>query len=168
MDALAALGLKFKPLIVQIVGFLILFWILKKYLFGRITGMIKERGDEIKRAYEQNEKTREEVRQLKAQYEQQLQEIQEKADSVIQEATKKATQAGQEILEKTRREAEQLREKRLAELEQEKKKAIAEIRAEVVKLSILLTSRMIEKTLDRPTAEKLADEIIGEIGGGHS
>ena len=165
MDAIAALGLKFKPLIIQIAGFLILFWILKKYLFGRIIGMIQERSDEIRRTYEQNEKTAEEARQLREQYAQQLAEVKEKADAIILEATKKAAEAGQEILDKTRREAEQLREKRLAELEQEKKKAIAEIRAEVVKLSMLLTARMIEKTIDRAAADKLADAVMRDMGG---
>jgi F-type H+-transporting ATPase subunit b len=164
MDAIAALGLKFKPLVVQLVGFLILFWILKKYLFGRVTDMIQSRGDEIKKTYEENEKTRAEVRELKEQYERRLNEIQEKADSVILEASKKATQAGQEILEKARREADLLRDKRLAELEQEKKKAITEIRAEVIKLSVLLTTRLIEKTVDQPTAEKLANDVMREIG----
>ena len=76
-----------------------------------------------------------------------------------------SAEAGQEILDKTRREAEQLREKRLAELEQEKKKAIAEIRAEVVKFSMLLTARMIEKTIDRATADKLADDVMRDMGG---
>jgi F-type H+-transporting ATPase subunit b len=165
MDSIAALGLKFKPLIVQVVGFLILFWILKKYLFGRISGMIQQRTDEITRTYEQNEKTAQDVQKLKAQYERQLEEIKEQADAVIQEATKKAAQAGQEILEKTRQEADQLRNKRLAELEQEKKKAIAEIRAEVIRLSVLLTTRLIKKTVDQPTAEKLADEVVRDIGG---
>ena len=94
MDAIAALGLKFKPLIIQIAGFLILFWILKKYLFGRIIGMIQERSEEIRRTYEQNEKTAEEARQLREQYAQQLAEVKEKADAIILEATKKA--AGKE------------------------------------------------------------------------
>jgi F-type H+-transporting ATPase subunit b len=165
MDAIAALGLKFKPLVVQLVGFIILFWILKKYLFGRVSGMIQARGDEIRKTYEENEKTRAEVKDLREQYERRLNEIQEKADSVIQEASKKATQAGQEILEKARREADLLREKRLAELEQEKKKAIAEIRTEVVRLSVLLTTRLIQKTVDQPTAEKLANDVMREIGG---
>ena len=116
MDAISALGLNLKPLVVQLVGFLILFWILKKYLFGRVIGMIQARGNEIRKTYEDNEKTRAEVRELKEQYERRLNEIQEKADSVIQEAGKKAAQAGQEILEKARREADLLRDKRLAEL----------------------------------------------------
>lgn len=165
MDAIAALGLKLKPLIAQIVGFLILFWLLKKFLFGRIADMTRTRADEIKGAYEENEKTREEVRALKAQYEKDLREIQDKASAIIQDATKKADQSSQAILEKARQEVNQLRERGLAEIEYEKKKAIAEIRSEVVNLSILLTSKIIEKSIDRATAEKLADDVISGIGG---
>ena len=48
MDILDSLGVNFKAIIVQAVGFLILLFILKKYLFGRISAMLKERSEGVK------------------------------------------------------------------------------------------------------------------------
>ena len=73
-ELLEQLGLNFKLVFIQLVGFLLLYWLLKKFLFGRVMEMIQKRGDEISGAYENNEKTREEVTALKLQYEQKLKE----------------------------------------------------------------------------------------------
>ena len=41
MDILDSLGVNFKAIIIQAVGFLILLFVLKKYLFGKISAMLK-------------------------------------------------------------------------------------------------------------------------------
>lgn len=166
MEALLdSLGFNYKLLFVQILGFLILFWLLKKFLFGRVLEMIQARGDEIRTTYETNEKTRNEVEALKAEYEQKLQEALKEAENIVQQAGERAEKAGQEIIEKTRREAEQIRERGLADIEQEKKRVIAEIRTEVVNLSVEIASRVIRKTIDAREAEGITDDVIKELGG---
>ncbi len=52
-------------IIVQATGFLILFWILKKYLFGRIMGLIKDRENEIKDVYSRAGRERDDASELK-------------------------------------------------------------------------------------------------------
>ncbi len=166
MDALVEqLGLNFKLLFIQIVGFLVLYWLLKKFLFGRIMDMIQKRGNEIRAAYEENEQTQNDLNALKEQYEKKLQEVQQQAESIIQDAAQQAEKTGQEIIEKTRQEANLIKEKGLAEIEQEKKRVIAEIRADVVNLSIEIASRIIAKNITAQEAEQLSDDIIEKIGG---
>jgi F-type H+-transporting ATPase subunit b len=165
MEMLKPLGLNFKLLFIQFVGFMILFWMLKKFLFGRVVEMIQKRGDEIRGAFEANEKTRNEAQALKLDYEKKLQDARRDADELIQTARQKAEKAGQEIIEKTRQEANQLRDKGLAEIEQEKKRVISEIRREVVNLSVDIARRIIGKAIDPREAEKLTDDVIDKIGG---
>ena len=40
MDALEILGIDVKVIVVQIIGFLILYWVLSKFLFGRVRDVI--------------------------------------------------------------------------------------------------------------------------------
>ena len=56
MELLAPLGLNFKLVGIQLFGFIILFFLLKKFLWGRVMEAIQNRGDEIRKAYEENEK----------------------------------------------------------------------------------------------------------------
>jgi F-type H+-transporting ATPase subunit b len=165
MELLKPLGLNFKLLFIQFVGFMILFWMLKKFLFTRVLEMIQRRGDEIRGAFEANEKTREEAQSLKLDYERKLQEARKEAEQIIQASKLAAEKAGQEIIEKTRQEASQLRDRGLAEIEQEKKKVITEIRRDVVNLSVDIARRLIVKAVDQKEAEKLTDDVIAKIGG---
>ena len=164
MELLAPLGLNFKLLFIQIVGFLLLYWLLKRFLFGRVMDMIRKRGDEIRKAYEENEKTRSDVQLLKSDYETKLQQAREKAEQIIQEATQRAEKAGQELIEKTRTEAALIKQKGLAEIDLEKKRVISEVRNDVINLSVAIATRLVEKSLDRKDAEHYTDEIINRIG----
>lgn len=164
-ELLAPLGLNFKLLFIQLVGFLILFWLLKKFLFGRVMDMIQRRGDEIRSAYEENERTRDEVKELQAEYQRKLQDARREAEAIVQRATDQAARAGQEIMDKTRQEADDLRAKSLAAIEQEKKKVISEVRTEVVNLSVEIARRLLEKQIEPADAEKIADDVITRLGG---
>jgi F-type H+-transporting ATPase subunit b len=164
-ELLDQLGLNFKLVFIQLVGFILLYWLLKKFLFGRVMEMIQKRGDEIKGAYEENEKIRDEASVLKAEYEKKLQDAKIEAESILHRATEKAEKAGQEIIEKTRLEAGLIRDRGLAEIEQEKRKVISEIRNDVVNISVEIASRIIEKTIKPDEAAKLTDEVIKKIGG---
>jgi F-type H+-transporting ATPase subunit b len=157
-------GLNFKLVFIQLIGFILLYLLLKKFLFGRITEMVQKRGDEIRSSYENNEKTREEVVALKNEYEKKLQDARMEADSIIKNAKDMAEKAGQEIIDKTRTEAGRIKDKGLAEIEQEKKRVIAEIRTEVVNISVEIASRVVKKTISADDARSLADEVFEEIG----
>jgi F-type H+-transporting ATPase subunit b len=166
MDALVQqLGLNFTLVGIQLFGFILLFLLLKKFLWGRVLDMIQQRGDEIRTAYEENEKNHNAANELKAEYEKRLQEAKKEAGLIVQKAMETAEKAGQEIIEKTRQEADQIKEKGLAEIEQEKSRVLSEIRTDVVELSMAIAKDIIEKTVDRKTAEDLTDNVIKRIGG---
>jgi F-type H+-transporting ATPase subunit b len=166
MDALVQqLGLNLTLVGIQLFGFIILFLLLKKFLWGRVLDMIQQRGDEIRGAYEENEKARNAANELKSEYEQRLKEAKKEAGLIVQKAVETAEKAGQEIIEKTRTEVDQIKEKGLAEIEQEKSRVLSEIRTDVVELSMEIAKDIIEKTVDRKAAEDLTDNAIKRIGG---
>ena len=121
-DILEQLGINFKLLFIQLFGFLILLWMMKKFLWGRVLDMIQNRTAEIKNAFDHNEKTRTEVNALKEEYEQKLQQALVEAESIVKDAVERAEQEGRAVIEKTRTEAEQIRAKSLADIQQEKKR----------------------------------------------
>ncbi|MFV1950533.1 MAG: F0F1 ATP synthase subunit B [Nitrospinota bacterium] len=165
MDVLKSLGVDFRLILVQGIGFIILFLILKKFLFGRIMDIIKSREDEIKARYAKSEEEKNESARLKAEYENRIIEIESEAEKKIQTAVKEAKEISQGIIQETRKEAENIKQKAASEIEQQKRKALAEIRNEVVNLSILSASKIMAETIDSRIAEKLVDNAIEEIGG---
>jgi len=164
LDTLNALGVNFKSIIVQGVGFLILLFILKKFLFGKISALIKERSEGIKGTYSKIEKDKADAEKLKLEYQVKLADAEAEADKRIQEAVKEGGRISEGIIKRAQEEAELLRSKAQEGIEQERKKAVVEIRDQVVNLSLLASSKIIQKSIDEKTAEKLVDEVIKEMG----
>lgn len=165
MEVLKSLGVDFRLVLVQGIGFIVLFLILRKFLFGRIVDIIKSREHEIRDTYAKSEEDKNESARLKAEYENRIIEIESEAEKKIQVAVKEAKEISQGIIQETRKEAENIKMKAEREIENEKRKALAEIRNEVVNLSILSASKIMAETIDPKIAEKLVDSAIEEIGG---
>lgn len=156
-------SLDIKLIIVQGIGFLVLFWILKKFLFSRIGDIIKDRENEIRDTYSKADQDRDSASELKSQYEARIAEVEAEAHKKIQEAVLEAKKISENLINNTREQTETMKEKASREIEQEKKNALAEIRKEVVTLSMIATEKIIKESIDQNMAEKLVDSAIREI-----
>ncbi len=163
-NLLDALGVDFKMVFIQAVGFLILLVIMKKFLFGRIKDVIKSRADEIKDTYKKSEDDRAEAARLKEDYQQKAVKADEAAEAKIQAAVEKAKVVSDEMLKDTRQAVADEKARANQNIELERKKALAEVRNQVVDLTILSTSRLIKQSTKRETAEKLVDNVIKGVG----
>ncbi|MFO0792930.1 MAG: F0F1 ATP synthase subunit B [Candidatus Brocadiaceae bacterium] len=161
---LNTLGINFKLVIVQGIGFLILLFVLKKFLFGKISAMIKARADEVKNTYEKTEKDKADAERLRIEYQRKLAEAEAEAARRVQEAINEGNRMSEELVKRAKEEVDMIRVKAQESIEQERKKALTEIRNQVVTLSILASSRIIQQSINQKTAEKLVDDFIEEIG----
>ncbi|MBW7897169.1 ATP synthase subunit b, sodium ion specific [Candidatus Brocadiaceae bacterium B188] len=164
MDILNTLGINFKSIIIQGVGFLILLFVLKKFLFGKVSAIMKARTDEVKNTYEKTEKDRAEAERLMLEYQKKLTEAEAEAARKVQEAINEGNRISEEIVKRAKEEVEQIRLKAQESIEQERKRALSDIRNQVVTLSVLASSKIIQQSISQKTAEKLVDDFIEEIG----
>ncbi|MBU6392734.1 MAG: F0F1 ATP synthase subunit B, partial [Planctomycetes bacterium] len=145
-------------------GFLILLFVLKKYLFGKISAVIKERAEGVKSTYAKIENDRAEAERLKSEYQRKLSESEIEAAKRIQDAVIEGERISEGIIQRAKEEVELMRVKAQESIDQERKKALADIRNQVVTLSILASSKIIQQSITPKTAEKLVDDFIEEIG----
>ena len=164
MEILNNLGINFKSIIIQGIGFIILLFVLKKFLFGKISAMIKERTEGIKGAYAKVESDKTEAERLKSEYQRKISEAEIEAARRIQDAVVEGERISGGIIQRAKEEVELMRVKAQESIEQERKKVLAEIRNQVVTLSILASSRIIQQSISPKTAEKLVDDFIEEMG----
>jgi len=164
LDILNSLGVNIKAIIIQAVGFLILLFILKKYLFGKISAMLNERSEGVKKVYTKVENDRAEAERLKIEYHKKISEAEAEAVRRIQDAVNEGSRISEEIIKRAKEEIELMKVKAKEGIDQERKKALAEIRNQVVTLSLLASSRLIRQSISSQTAEKLVDDFIEEIG----
>lgn len=163
-NLLEALGVNFKMVLIQAVGFLFLLLLLKKFLFGKIKDMIKARSDEIKDTYKRSEDERSESERLKEEYQRKVIKAEEEAEGKIQAAVVKAKEISDGIIKDANQVAAYNKARAQQGIEVERKKALAEVRNQVVDLTILSSTRLIQQTMHRETAEKLVDDVIKGVG----
>ncbi|MGQ3684690.1 MAG: F0F1 ATP synthase subunit B [Candidatus Loosdrechtia sp.] len=161
---LNTLGINIKSIIIQGTGFIILLFVLKKFLFGKISAVIQARADEVRSTYEKTEKDRAEAERFRLEYEKKLSDAEAEATARIQEAINKGNRMSEDLVKHAKEEIESMRVKAQESIEQERKKALTEIKNQVVTLSMLASSRIIKQSISQKTAEDLVDELIKDIG----
>ncbi|HHT9119338.1 MAG TPA: F0F1 ATP synthase subunit B [Candidatus Hypogeohydataceae bacterium YC41] len=162
MEFLRVLGVDIKLVIVQALGFLILLYLLRRFLFDKIFALIKARREEIKDTYEKTEKDKQAAARLKAEYERKVSATEDEAEKKLTEAVKEAKKISAEVIDRARQEAEVIKLKAQETLELERRKVAQEIRNQVVTLSLLTSQRLIQQSLSQETAERLVDEFTKE------
>ena len=148
----------------QLVMFIILLALLKKFAWGPLMGIMKQREDHISNEIDEAEKSRSEAQKVLEEQRSLLKEARQEAQNLIENAKKQGDIQRDEIIKTARTESERIKESAKAEIEQQKENAVAAIREQVASLSVLIASKVIEKQLDAKDQEKLINEYIKEAG----
>ena len=164
MEFLNALGFNFKMVFMQAVGFLLLLFLLKKYLFGKVKDIIKARSDEVKETYRKSEEDRAEAERLKEEYQKKALRADDEAGEKIQAAVAAGKEISDGIVQKSHKEAAANMAKAQQGIDMERKRALAEVRNQVVDLTIIASAKLIQKSINKEKAEKLVDEVISGVG----
>ena len=146
------------------ITFLVVFFLLWKYGFPVITGMVKERqafiDESLKKAHEANER----LANIQKEGESILQEAREKQAQMLKEAAATRDAIVEQAQTKARSEGARLLEEAKATIEQEKKAAIADIRQQVATLSVQIAEKVLKQNLKDDKAQMdLIDRMLNDV-----
>jgi F-type H+-transporting ATPase subunit b len=147
-----------------VIAFAIVFGILSKFAFPRITAMIDERNNKIEGDIKHAELTREEAEQMLAQYKGQLAEARTEAKKIIDEGKQLGETLRKEAMAKATEEANQLIRRAQEEIGRQTEKAIKELQGQIADISIQVASKVIQKSLDKEEHNNLIKQYISEVG----
>lgn len=157
-------GFNSGDILFQLVMFLILLALIKKFAWGPLMGIMKEREEFVAGEIENAEKSRKEAAQFLEEQRALLKDARTEAQDLIEKAKKQGDVQREEIIVAARSEADRLKESAKVEIEQQKEQAMAAIRDQVSSLSVLIASKVIEKELNEQDQQKLINEYIQEVG----
>ena len=98
-------------LLAQIINFLILVYLLKRFLYNRILGAIDTREAKIASRFDEAEKLKADAAKEMQAYEDRNRDLQEKADEMMNRAQKAAEKEKGLLMDKVREEADQVRDR---------------------------------------------------------
>lgn len=148
-----------------IIAFLILFFLLYKFAFPMIIGMLDARANRIRESLEKAEETKIEAERLMEEYKKQLAEARGEASKVIEQGRKVADAMKDEIVAKANEEASGIVAKAHEVMEAERKAAAASLQAQVAELSVAVAGKLIGEKLSAEQHAKLIEKYVSEVGG---
>jgi F-type H+-transporting ATPase subunit b len=146
-----------------IVCFAIAFFVLRKYAFGPIQGVIDERRKRIRDALDEADRSREEARRLLEEHRALVGSARSDAEEILAEARKVADAQRERMKEETEAERRRRLEETSRQIDAETRRALEQIRAEVADLTLLATAKVTGKALDESDQRRLIDEAISEL-----
>ncbi|MXZ74633.1 MAG: F0F1 ATP synthase subunit B [Gemmatimonadetes bacterium] len=163
LDILHDLGIDLSTLIIQMIGFAVLFFVLRKYVFGFIAQAIEDRKRDIRDRMAGLDTDRAELDRLHEEARRRLEEIETEAREKMQAAVDHANEERGRILEQTQQDAERELEKARNTIRREKELAVAELRAQAGDLAVEIAGRILNSKLDATEHRKVVDEFIAQM-----
>ncbi|MEW9677023.1 F0F1 ATP synthase subunit B [Lentibacillus sp. L22] len=157
-------GLNVGDMIVQLVAFIILLLLLRKFAWRPLMNIMQKREEYVVSEIEAAEKSRAEAERAQEEATKQLKQTKQEAQSIIEDAKKLGSKQEQEIIDTAKQEAERIKQAAQEEIQNEKEKAIQALQDKVASLSVLIASKVIEKEISESDQEKLINDYIKEAG----
>ncbi|AFL80671.1 ATP synthase F0 subcomplex B subunit [Aequorivita sublithincola DSM 14238] len=147
----------------QIVIFVLLLILLRKFAWKPILNAVNEREQGIKTALDSAEKAKLEMQNLQADNEKLLQEARAERESMMKEAREIKTKMIADAKEEAKAEGDKMVANAQAAIESEKKSAIAELKQQVASLSLEIAEKVVKHELsDSDKQMKLVNEMLGD------
>jgi F-type H+-transporting ATPase subunit b len=160
MEILQSLNINLQALVANLIGFLILLFLLKQFLFDPANKMLDERAQDVRVTYDKLEAEQRQMQELKSEYEQRLAAIEAEAREKIQSAIKEAQGTRDQIVSEANSRASELVSRAEAEVAREREQAMIAIREQVVNLALGATEKLIGDGLDEKRQRALIADFI--------
>jgi F-type H+-transporting ATPase subunit b len=163
MGFFGAFGVDLFKLAFQIINFLLVLYLLNRFLFRRVLSMLDERQERITKGLEDAEAAARDRELARGEREAALDEARKEAQTMIARATKIAEDSRAEIVAAARSEAEKVAARASADITAEKERAVAELRAQVADLALQAAGKLVRSEMSAATQRRLVDEFLAEL-----
>jgi F-type H+-transporting ATPase subunit b len=162
MEVIRLLGLNWNDFLWHLVNFIVLIFLITRFLYKPMVGLLDERQRRIRESLEAADRARAEAEESDRQRElilaetrREIQEMmtqaQQTAAKIQEDARAQATEDARRIVETARREAEA-----------ERAQAMADLRREVAGLAVLAAERVIGQSMNDQAHRRLVDDFLVE------
>jgi F-type H+-transporting ATPase subunit b len=150
--------------ILAFINLLILYFILKKLLFKKVTDFMEARTQKIKNSIAEADNLKLESEKMKEEYESNLNKSLKEAVEIISDAKKRAENEAELIINSARKEADDLIEKARLEIDREKEQMISDVKNYVTELTIDAASKLMSENMNSSKNKQLVNKFIEEDG----
>ena len=164
MQTLDIISVNLWQIVISLLNLVILFLLVKKFLFKPVKKVLEKRQNEIDDKYAAAEKAEIQANEDRSLWSEKLKTANDRADSILQEATDNAKKRTDKLISEAKERAEGIIRIAQSEAELERKNAAEGIKKEIVSVSGALTEKMLEREINNDDHRALIDSFIEKIG----
>ncbi len=147
----------------ELLSFGVLLFLLYKYAFPGILGMLEEREKKIKDSLDQAERHRSEAERRLKEYEAKLNAAAKEAEGILAAAKERAQHLLEENEQRLTSEAERIKGDATREIEHERRKAVQDIRSQTTELALMVAEKVVQRSLTEADHRKFADDALDAL-----
>jgi F-type H+-transporting ATPase subunit b len=158
------MSFEWQQILTHALGFLIFVWVLRKFAWGPLLGLMEERRNKIAGEFEEIENQKAEVAKVTADYEARMKEIDNERRQKLVEAVQEGKQMAADIKSKTMDEVRALHEKAKADLQRDVADAKVQLRDEMIAMTMTAAEKVVREKMDDTKHRDLIGRYIDELG----
>ena len=151
-------------LVCIIVNLIVLYILMKKFVFGRVLNVIEARQQMINEEKAGAKAVREEADRLKKEYEENLRQADETSNRIVQEARNRAQGEYSRILDRAAADAEAMKASAQKSIAMEREKTMDELHAQIMDLAVEAAGKIMSEKAGPENDSILYDAFIKEAG----
>ncbi|MCD8218807.1 MAG: F0F1 ATP synthase subunit B [Ruminococcus sp.] len=150
----------------SVINILVLFFFLKKFLFGRVNAMLEKRAQMVQDDLDQAKQSAADAAALKSDYEQTLVGAKQEVRDILSAAEQRSRAQSNEITMQARQQADAILREAQKEIERERQRTLDGIQGEIADLALAAASKLMEQQVNDETNRALVNEFLTEEGVG--
>lgn len=146
------------------VNLLILFLLMKKFLFGPITKMLDDRAKSVADTLDQADERLADAEKQKAEYTQQLADARGEASRIIEEARKRADLTYSRRMNEAEKDIQRLNEQAARQREADREAMLKSAKQQIAALVLLTTAKVSQHAMNADADRTMLDSFLNEAG----
>ena len=159
VQTLDVISVNLWQILVSLCNLLIMFLILRRFLFEPVQRMLSERQQQVDDVYAAAD-----AGSMRTQYEHRLAQARDEADGIVRNATQTAQRRGEEIVNEASAQAAHLKQKAQQEIALERRQMLTDVRSEISDMAVSIASKVVEREINAADHASLVDEFIRNVG----
>ena len=164
VQSLDIISVNIWQILISLANLLIMFLILKRFLFKPVQKVVREREEQVTKIYGDAEESRSAAMGMKQEYEARLATAREEADGLVRNAVQTAQRKGDQIVSEASAQASRLKQKAEEEIAMERRQMLADVRGELSDIAVSIASKVVEREIQPKSHEAFVDEFIKNVG----
>lgn len=147
MDVLAKLGVDWKLLVAQVVNFLVLLWVLRRFAYRPMLEFLEKRTKRIESGLRDAKLATQKLSEIEAKEREALELARKESSAIVANARESAEKIADKIMFESREESERILSEARKKVEAERESMRADMKQELAGLVLLATEKVLNEKL---------------------